>query len=249
MEPQKLTVTGDISKNRVGAQLPSEAPHVFISYRPNPGGVYQVHLDEGISLASKYRDLKHLLRNASESDTFEIYLNGPGGHLSTCIELVHEIANTKGRVVGHLTGEAQSAHANIFMACHEHVVYPYSLLMVHTFSGGFYAKGEDVTRAAKAYNELTRTCYTDLYTGFLSDEELEDVLRNNHDRYYIGQEILDRLAGTYAHREKLAQEADEQAQEAMQEALKTLENVQSGPNDVAPPEQPESPDEEQENGE
>lgn len=200
----------------------TDAHHVFINYAPRPGGDYFVHLDQAIREQHNYRDLVQFMENAGENDTFHLYLDGPGGYLSTCVNLIHTIGNTKAKVIGYLKGEVNSAHSNIFMACHEHVVYPYSLMMVHTFSGGTYGKGHDITRSAEAYNALTRTSYTDLYAGFLSEKEIEDVLENNKDLYFIGEDIADRLENTYKVRQELADKEAEAANAAMQEALQSL---------------------------
>ena len=122
---------------------PMNAPHILVNPGKNPGS-YIAYFDEFIDFPIQYRELTQLLAVSDQSVTIELYLNGPGGYMCACVQLIHAIANTEARVIGHLIGESHSAHANIFMACHEHVVYPYSFMMVHTFSGGFGGKGRIV---------------------------------------------------------------------------------------------------------
>lgn len=180
--------------------------HVLITVSPEgKGSKYRVYLDQPITRANQYRNLVEFLATAGQDDLFELILNGPGGHLTTCVQLIHAIANTEAKVVGHLVGDIASAHSNIFMACHEHVVYPYSCMMVHTFSGGNYGKGEDLVRCAEAWAAQTKALYTDLFAEFLSEEELYMVLHGNNDRYFIGQDIVDRLQKVYAKRNEILQ--------------------------------------------
>lgn len=164
---------------------------------------YNVYLDKGVDRPSEYRNLTEFLMQAAQGETFRLFLNGPGGHMDSCVQLIHCLANTAATTEAHLLGEVCSAHANIFMACDSHVVYPYSLMMIHTFSGGFGGKGHDSARASTTYNELVANLYGDLYAGFLSDSELENVLINNQDLYFHGQDIANRLNGVYALRDEI----------------------------------------------
>lgn len=170
--------------------------HVLITaeHNDNGGTLYTCYLDKGIGEAHLYRNLLEFLRRASEEDEFHLVLNGPGGHLYTCIQIVHAIKDTAAHVTGVLVGEACSAHANIFIVCHSHIVHDYASLMIHTLTGSSWGKGHDITRMGKALNETARIMYEDLYRGFLTEEELLNVLNNNKDDWYVGRdEILSRL--------------------------------------------------------
>ncbi|CAL9966973.1 ATP-dependent protease [Vibrio phage D249] len=191
---------------------------VLITVDTNKDGhrEYTVYMDKEINRPHMYRNLSEFLRGAVSTDTFNLMLNGPGGHMDTCAQLIHLLANTEARTVGFLIGEINSAHANIFMACDQHVIYPYSMMMVHTFSGGFGGKGKDSLRASKCYNALVNTMYNDLYKGFLSDDEIETVLEGNSDLYFFGEEIANRMEVVYNDREA-EQQAAIDAQELAQE--------------------------------
>lgn len=196
--------------------------HVLITRVPHTGADFIVHFDEFVARPSAYRELTQQLFTATPADTFVFYFNGPGGQLDSCIQLIHAIANTPAKVVGHLLGEVNSAHSNLFMACHDHVVYPYALMMVHTFSGGFYGKGEDTGRASAAYNALTKKVYSELYEGFLTEQELADVLENNKDLYFHGEDIADRLEGVYAIRKAMCEQEEVEQRQALKETLQGL---------------------------
>jgi ATP-dependent protease ClpP protease subunit len=187
-------IAGDVSKE-----------HVLITVDTTEKGSglsYNVYMDKEILSPSKYRNLLEFLDKATEKDTFVLKLTGPGGNLYTCAQIVHAINSTKANVIGELVGEVCSAHANIFVSCHSHMVHPYSLMMVHTLTSGAYGKGEDVTRMGTANNAMTKLMYADLFDGFLSDKELVDVLDNNKDLWFVGSEdINSRLEKLHALRE------------------------------------------------
>lgn len=200
-------------KTAAGEQQDLTSEQVLITVDTHEGNTrYNVYLDRQVDRPVEYRNLTEFLFQAKQGDKFRLYLNGPGGHMDSCIQLIHALANTLGETEAHLLGEVNSAHSNIFMACDTHVVYPYSMMMVHTFSGGFGGKGHDSARASIAYNEITANAYGDLYDGFLTDEELNNVLINNQDLYFHGQDIADRLGRVYALRQEItdAQQREEE---------------------------------------
>jgi ATP-dependent protease ClpP protease subunit len=192
-------IAGDVSKE-----------HVLItvdSVERGSGLSYNVYMDKEILSPSKYRNLLEFLDKATEKDTFVLKLNGPGGNLYTCAQIVHAISATKANVIGELVGEVCSAHANIFISCHSHMVHPYSIMMVHTLTSGAYGKGEDVTRMGTANNAITKLMYADLFDGFLSDDELVDVLDNNKDLWFVGvEDINSRLEDLHALRDAAVEE-------------------------------------------
>lgn len=191
------------------------------------GTPYTVYLDKEISEPHEYRGLMEFLDKAGEDDVFTLKMNGPGGRLDTCIQLVHAINSTKATVVGELLGEVCSAHSSIFIACHQHVTHPYSAMMVHTLSGGAFGKGEDIVRMGTAYNDIAKLMYTDIFEEFLTEEELKDVLYHNKDLWFIGgEEITSRLERVYEMRALehsiLEEEALTEAQDELIDAAKQL---------------------------
>tara|TARA_Y100001956_G_scaffold75879_1_gene84404 strand:+ start:518 stop:1414 length:897 start_codon:yes stop_codon:yes gene_type:complete len=210
-------------KPAAGEQQDLTADQVLITVDTNDGNTrYNVYLDRGISRPAQYRNLTEFLFQAKEGDVFRLYLNGPGGHMDSCIQLIHALAETKGVTEAHLLGEVNSAHSNIFMACDTHIVYPYSMMMVHTFSGGFGGKGHDSARASITYNEVTANLYGDLYEGFLTDEELQNVLINNQDLYFHGKDIADRLGRVYMKRKEIEDAQKREEELAGREQVKAL---------------------------
>jgi ATP-dependent protease ClpP protease subunit len=207
--------------------------HVLITVATtadSTGLKYNVYMDNEIAAPSKYRNLLEFLDKATDTDIFILKLNGPGGNLYTCAQIVHAINSTKATVIGELVGEVCSAHANIFVSCHSHMVHPYSVMMVHTLSSWAYGKGEDVTRMGTANNAMTKLMYKDLFDGFLSDEELVDILDNNKDLWFIGvEDINSRLEDLHALRD-LAEEEEQSKNllEAQDELIRAAAELIAG---------------------
>lgn len=205
--------------------------HVLITTaqaKTEDGGIhYTVYLDNEIDNPAKYRNFVEFLDKSSENDEFTLKLNGPGGNLYTCAQLVHAIQSTEATVIGELVGEVCSAHSNIFIACHKHIVHPYSAMMVHTLSGGAWGKGEDIIRMGTASNDIVKLMYTDLYEGFLTAKELEDVLTNNKDLWYIGGEVITaRLEGLHVLRDEAMEEVNAvYLREAQDELIAAAEEI------------------------
>ncbi|CAL9980504.1 ATP-dependent protease [Vibrio phage D260] len=220
------------TQKTASAQQDLTEDRVLITVDTNEGNTrYNVYLDKAVDRPSEYRNLTEFLMQAKQGDKFRLYLNGPGGHMDSCVQLIHALANTLGTTEAHLLGEVNSAHSNIFMACDQHVVYPYSLMMVHTFSGGFGGKGHDSARASISYNELTANLYGDLYEGFLTDEELNNVLINNQDLYFHGQDIATRLGKVYELRDevtaKQARETELDRRAQVRELMAEIEEAEA----------------------
>lgn len=210
-------------------ELQEEQVLITVDTKEDGHKEYTVYMDKEINRPHMYRNLSEFLRSAEPTDVFNLMLNGPGGSMDTCAQIIHLLAGTQAQTVGYLIGEINSAHSNIFMACDQHVIYPYSMMMIHTFSGGFGGKGKDSLRASKCYNSLVNIMYNDLYKGFLSEEELETVLEGNSDLYFFGEEVADRMGVVYEDRqasqdEAVAEQQKQQEDEVLQMARKIEED-------------------------
>lgn len=165
---------------------------------------YDYYLDKEIGEASEYRDLVAILANARAGDEVHLFLNGPGGYLSTCLQLVNLIQNCEAEVVGHLMGFCRSAHSFIFLACHSFVVYHNSEIMAHCYSGGSFGKGVEIMQHASATKEIFERLVTDIYYPFYTEEEV-DLILDNKDVYISGStNIMPRIERLVNYRTELA---------------------------------------------
>ncbi len=157
-----------------------------------PVNIHHFYLTGVIEAPEKYTDMVHTLKTAEEHDTVYIYINGPGGHLSTAIQIINAIRNSSAQVITVLEGEAYSADSLIFLAGHKLVVNPYISFMIHKYSHGVEGKGSDVTSQVvfteRYYDQIAYGIYKDV----LSSEEIAHML-NGKDFWFTAEELVKRL--------------------------------------------------------
>ncbi|ATS94014.1 putative ATP-dependent Clp protease [Pectobacterium phage DU_PP_V] len=154
---------------------------------------YTYYLDEPIRDASLYRGLSEVLSGANEGDVVNIMINSPGGYIDTAAQLSNLIQTSKAHVIGHLVGPSASAACTLFLSCHSWVVYPFSTLMAHTFRGGFYGKGNEARDSFESTSKFVEDMMVELYYPFFTEEEIEDMVKNNRDIYLNHKDIGERL--------------------------------------------------------
>lgn len=136
---------------------------------------HHVYLDEDIGSPSKYRDFINMLYVSDENTEFNVFLNTNGGNLSACMAIVEAIRETDALVRCIITGDCHSAGSIIALNCHEIVVTPSALMMIHTANYG----SAGTTQNVKAHTDFS-TIYInkiidDTYTNFLTPSEILDV--------------------------------------------------------------------------
>lgn len=171
--------------------FPTSATHNFYIY-----GAIEEH-DENVVDAIMTLDL------ASENDIVNIFINTPGGSLTTTISLVHAMLRTEATVITHADGEVASAGTLIFFAGQSYVVYPYSTLMVHDYSGGVdpYGKGNENLKRLIAGNNLINRMTKDLYIPVFTEEEVAEILEGK-DVYLDSDELIDRIKKAYSNEDE-----------------------------------------------
>lgn len=177
--------------------FPTSATHNFYIY-----GVIEEH-DENVVDAIMTLDL------ASEHDIVNIFINTPGGSLTTTISLVHAMMRTDATVITHADGEVASAGTLIFFAGQSYVVYPYSTLMVHDYSGGVdpHGKGNENLKRLIAGNNLINRMTKDLYIPVFTEEEVIEILEGK-DVYLDSDELIERIKNAY-NKEESEEESEE----------------------------------------
>lgn len=155
--------------------------------------VHTYFLDTDIGAPEEYRDLSQILLNAPETDVIRLMINGPGGLLSTAIQLCNLIQTSNAHVEAHILGDACSAQGMITLACHSWITYPSSRVMLHTYRGGMYGKSNELETSLEADKELINTFLRNLAKDFCTEAELDDMLKNGKDIWVQGDNLLARL--------------------------------------------------------
>ena len=175
-----------------GIMLEAEKPKLLITARQKVSTEYDVSIRDAIDSNDYFADLIELLRTATQEDVFHLYFSTDGGMLDATQELLAAMSVTEATVVGHLVNKAISAGSIIFLNCHEWQVYSGSFMMNHQMSYSAGGGNQNVKGQVDFYARMNEKLVKNTYTGFLTPEEIQDVL-NGKDVYLEDVEVAERL--------------------------------------------------------
>lgn len=159
----------------------------------NFSNTFRVFLDEPITEPSKYRNVINTLERATENDVVEIRLNTPGGNYYTTMALYNAILNCPAHTRAILDGEACSGGSMILLACDEVVVMKNTYMMCHAASWGDWGDMKKLRNSTTfSFEQIRKTLY-DVYEGFLTNEEIEQMIEHSLEYWFGDEEIIERL--------------------------------------------------------
>jgi ATP-dependent Clp protease protease subunit len=123
-----------------------------------------------------YNELCYMLTTASEDSTIHLHINTPGGIIDSAFMIVQAIKESKGHVIGKLSGTVASAGTLIAMACDEIEAASHLSFMIHNYSGGMSGKGHEMKARQKFTDEHLNDAFKRFYNGFLSKDEMNSVI-------------------------------------------------------------------------
>lgn len=180
---------------------------------------YRYYLDESVSDPQDYHQLFELLASVGENDCVRIIISNFGGSLVTCLAIINAVRQCKGLTVGVLASVAYSAGGAIWLACEAQEVQQHVGFMAHDAQGGSF--GSLYQQKQSIEHEMTqlRSLYEDVYEGFLTQDEIEVLLKNG-DLWLNEKEIIGRLEA----RDKATQaKQQEMMKQAEQDFLVSME--------------------------
>lgn len=137
---------------------------------------YDVPIDEDIKDANYYREVSQLLMEASEDDLIVLHINSPGGLLSGAQTMIEALKNTEAHTLGILIGSCASAASLIAMYCMDIVVTDSADMLVHSPRGGALGKVYDMHSSSEHTMKMTNRLYREAYEGFLTEDEIKEVV-------------------------------------------------------------------------
>lgn len=168
---------------------------------------YDVYISHEFIEPSAYDDLCQLLRTAPETDEVKMYLNTVGGNVASGLAIIQAMQESEALITTVLNPEAYSMGALMFLAGDQHIVNPTGILMFHNYSSGLYGKGNEQAAEIAAVSPWFEQIMRDVCLPFLSEAELETVLRGG-DLWLRYHEICPRLERLHNFREEQAAAAE-----------------------------------------
>lgn len=166
-----------------------------------------------ITDADDFDDEFALLFGAGPSDSVKFMITSGGGSLDTCNLLTKAIRETQAHTIGYIGSTCASAATAIALSCEEWEVDSQSSFMIHTASLGVFGKAPEIEVELAHRLKLIRRFIEDTYTGFLTQDEIEEVLAGR-DKYFEGEELVARLTAYAEYRDAVreAMRVDSQAE-------------------------------------
>jgi ATP-dependent protease ClpP protease subunit len=154
---------------------------------------YQCTIDDDFTDVRQFAQLVDYLNNAQDGDIAHIKMSTNGGALHAIIPLIEAMRNTEAYVAMHVESDTASAGTILMMLAHEVYVNPYTTIMIHTASYGFYGHSgnmdANVSHSTKAIERLVN----EVYVGFLTPNEIARVL-DGKEFYLTAEEAMERFA-------------------------------------------------------
>ena len=182
------------------------------SYNKTIGKFYEYYLSGVITEPEDYVSWFNEIRNATSNDVVKIYINSRGGDVDTALQFMRVLAETDAHVICSIEGSCMSAATMIFLCGMEFEITPFSLFMVHNYSGGIFGKGAEIYDQAVFERKWSIEFMRHIYKDFLSDKEIEALL-DNKDMWMDSAEVLERCTKMAELRAEAARAALEAAQE------------------------------------
>lgn len=149
---------------------------------------YNFYIYSAIGAPENYTEMIHTIRTAEAHDQIFIHLNSEGGHLDTGIAIISAIAESQATITTVLDSTACSMAAILFLAGHQYIVHDCSMLMFHTFSGGFYGKSSDLDKQVQAYKRQYSMLVKKICSRFLTHEEIRRI--DNGEEMWFASDII-----------------------------------------------------------
>tara|TARA_R110000782_G_scaffold75562_3_gene150706 strand:+ start:4370 stop:5413 length:1044 start_codon:yes stop_codon:yes gene_type:complete len=185
------------------------------------GNKYKLRFDDIVVCPSYYRFELQALEQAASSDEVSVTINSDGGSLATGIEVANAIFSCQASVEGVLRSSCHSCGSIIFLACNSHDVGLASEMLLHSGSGGTGGTPTQAIERAKSYKRQVRALFETVYQGFLSPAELDQMIEEDKEFIFCGEDIVVRLESMYKYREGV----EETYHQEMEDSLWEQNNV------------------------
>ena len=186
---------------------------------PLAGKQYHFYLSDSIGPPKDYVEMIQRIKCASPHDVIYVYLNTPGGHINTGIQIISAIKMSQAHVITVIEGEVCSLGTLIFLHGDEMVVHDHCLFMVHNHSGGAYGKGHEYLASANATARWFGELAEETYAGFMTEAEIKRMMAGE-DFWMTSTEVRERLQNFVKHLDDQRKMREAEQAKAEEEAAK-----------------------------
>lgn len=149
-----------------------------------------IYLTEPIGMPGDYNEACHKVATSTKPVT--IVENTPGGSAHTAFQFVDAMKRCSQPIHCHITGSVASAGTIIAMHCDTLEMSDHSEFMIHNYSHGTQGSGAQVKDYVDFTDREFSKAVTDIYAGFLTPDEMEQVSRQDKELWFNKAEVLER---------------------------------------------------------
>lgn len=175
---------------------------------------HDLYLTSEIGEAEDYATWLQIINNASENDVINVHINSPGGYLTTSIQLYSALVNSEATVVVSVEGECCSGATMVLMAADTVYVDNNAYFLFHSYSGGNIGKYNNLQENAKFQEKWFPNVTKDIYKDFLSEEEIETVLKGV-DLWFDADTVIHRFEELTKKRQRALKDTNPEAYNMM----------------------------------
>lgn len=153
---------------------------------------YQVTIDAGFEDVAQFAELVDYLNNACEGDIAHIKISTPGGALHSILPLMAAMRNTDAHIAMHVESDTASCGTILMMLADEVYINPYTTIMLHSASYGYYNHQANMDAHVKHSTHMLESLMRDVYQYFLSEQEIARLL-DGKEIYLTDEDCYDRF--------------------------------------------------------
>lgn len=155
---------------------------------------YNLYLHGEIGGPDDFMEHFAVYKMANDGDVVRLYINSPGGSLSTGMEYIRHMRECEATIVAVLGVEVASMASAIALEADEIEVDEMSTMLVHSFQYGTQGSEYSVYNQAQFNKRLNERWVKSHFGEFLREEELDDVFKGV-DILLDAEEIVERWNG------------------------------------------------------
>lgn len=148
-----------------------------VSYIPERIGTIVIDILSGIECAEQFAQGIQALEASDENNPVQINLQCPGGSLGAADHFIHAMRKCKGHIHTIATGSVSSAATFILLESDSFELSENFHALLHCGSLGNIGNFNEYQAKAEFDARFMKTILTNTYSGFLSEEEIKDLLK------------------------------------------------------------------------
>lgn len=168
---------------------------LYISIEDEDKIIYSLYLYDEIREPRYYSKLFEMIRKLSNKCCLNVYINSPGGYLTTLIAFANIIEETKAHTTMIVDGFADSAAAILAFIGDETIIHDHASIMFHNIhsTGVFAQDGSRVKANIEAMLYIYKNLIQTYCTKVLSKQQIKNIIEQGSEYYFSGVELNKKL--------------------------------------------------------